>query len=70
MGQAPHIVGPHRCVLVVLGLVLAGAVGVILVGRADVRPLVATALLCLGGVGQHCQKKVLLRGGNEGAHFA
>ena len=55
VGRAAHLVGPHRCVLVFLGLVISGAAGVLLVGRATLCPSVAAALLCLGGVKRHFQ---------------
>ena len=70
MGRSPYLVVPCRCILVVLGLVISGDSGVILVGSATVHPAVAAALLCLGGVFQVHQLKLLLHGSEEGAHFA
>ena len=70
MCQAAHLVGLRHCVLVVLSLVLAGAPGVILVGRSAVCPAVPAALLFPGGVCQHLQGGLFLHGGDEGTHFA
>ena len=48
---SPHIVVPCCYVLVVLGLIISGAAGIILVGRAAAHTEVSAALMCLGAVG-------------------
>ena len=69
VGQDPHLVGPRFCVLVVLGIVLEGAIGVLLVGLAAMQPAVAAVLLGLEVISRHRQGKLLLHGGKKGAHF-
>ena len=70
VGQAAHLVGPCCCVLVVIGLILAGAAGVLHIGRTAVHPAVDAALLCPGGVNRHCHTKIILYGGKEVVHLA
>ena len=54
----------------VLGLVLAGADGVLIFGLSDMRPEVAVVLMCMGGVSWRLQGELLLHGNKEGTHFA
>ena len=45
VGRADYIVVPRSCIIVVLGIVLSGATGMLLVGNASVRSSVAAASL-------------------------
>ena len=53
----------------VIGLVLSGATGVLLVGRAVVRPAVAAALTFPVGFGWCCQGKLFLHDIKEVSHL-